>query len=537
MSVSPDGGTVAPTVAAACATHAVPTQPLRRLSSTQFRNTLVDLFGAPLAASTQAGSLFPATVITHGFSGDSEANSVNTSQSNAIEDEAERIASRVIAAPDPWLRALLPCPMPTTIADAQIDGCIDAFVAGFGLRAFRRPVTDSETKIARGVYDAIRPSQGAAKAFASVLQFFVESPPLLYRVERGSGPVADRPGLVALTGYELASRLSFLFADSGPDAELLDAASKGALASPDQIEAHARRLMSLPRFQDALAAFHRDWLHLYENAAKDPARYPTYTPAVQASLAEEPAHLLKYVLEQGDGSLKSLLGASEMPVNATLADYYGVSAPGATADHWVPVAVPNRRGLLTLASVQTALARSITTTPIHRGNFLRTSVLCEPALMLPAKVDTATPLAGAAGAATARGRLDPLMTRPDCMGCHKQFNPIGLGLENYDGVGLWRDKENGETIDASGEVDLGAATPLGFKGPGELVTLMSSSDKVQQCYALQWFRSSVGRSETPEDQCSIAAVQSTVVKSKGDLRELLVALTRTDAFLYRKAAE
>src|SRR5690606_31249807 len=115
------------------------------------------------------------------------------------------------------------------------------FIVQFGQRAFRRPLSSSEAALARRVYDEVRPHQDATSAFAALVQYFVQAPQLLYRVERGGRTLG--PGLVQLTDWEMASRLSYFFLDSMPDAELLAAAAEGRLSAPEQVEAQARRLI------------------------------------------------------------------------------------------------------------------------------------------------------------------------------------------------------------------------------------------------------------------------------------------------------
>jgi Protein of unknown function (DUF1592)/Protein of unknown function (DUF1588)/Protein of unknown function (DUF1585)/Protein of unknown function (DUF1595)/Protein of unknown function (DUF1587) len=522
---------------AACAQRTLPTQPLRRLSDEQYRNVLGDLFGATLAAPLVTGSMFPPTIIKVGFAGDANANVVNTDQSNAIEDNAEHVAATILAAPDKYLRALLPCTLPATYADAQIDACVGDFITKFGQRAYRRPLTAGEVALARRVYDAVHPSQGALAAWVSVVQYFVQAPALLYRVERGAG-AASVAGLVKLTDHEMATRLSFLFLNGAPDAALLDAAAAGMLSTSEQVSAQARRLMKDPRFIDAMGAFHRDWLHVFElgSMTKDSTVFPDFTPAVQASLLAENTELGRSILADPAANIRSLLVASEVPVNATLAAYYGATAPGATDAAWVKAAVPHRSGLLTSGAVMAALSKVNRSNPIHRGAFVRTAVMCDNLPGLPANVDTAGPLQDTAGLPTARQRLAPLTTRADCKGCHLQINPSGFALENYDGAGRWREQESGTTIDAAGALDVGNGA-VSFSTPAEFLALLAGSDKVRDCYSLQWLRAALGRVEAPEDACSLATLKSAVVKSRGDLRELLVALTQTDAFLYRRTVE
>ncbi len=523
-----------PTVAKACQVRTLPVQPLRRLSSTQYANVIRELFGAQ-GDNVLAGTLFPPTVIDRGFSNDAAANTVNTEQSNAIEDEATRIATLVIDAPQTYLRALLPGTLPQTIDDAAIDGAIDAFITDFGRRAYRHPLSAEETSRVRGLYTAVRSEQGATKAFAAVVQFFVQSPQLLYRVERGAGdgPVAE---LEKLAPYEMASRLSFLFLDSAPDAELYAAAERGELVTKAQVAAQARRLASDPRFGDVLARFHADWLHLYELTSKDTTLFPNYTPAVRASLENEVGELTRLVFEAG-GTIEDVLSTPKLPVDGTLASYYGVNGP---SSGWSAVEIPGRRGILTLGSVLAALAKTSTSSPIHRGNFFRNEVLCRPAISLPpASLDLMEPLQSTANLPTARQRYAPLLSNPMCMGCHEKFNPIGFAFENFDAAGRFRTEENGVTIDASGTLDVGpdgAPNVVSFANASELVAHIGPTELAQDCYAKQWFRASNGRLDTDEDSCSTAQLKYLVSATGGDLRELMVALTQVDAFLYRRKA-
>ncbi len=519
---------------ALCGAGSVPEQPLRRLSSTQYHNTMVDLFGAELSKRVLQGSMFPATVIKAGFSGDAEANVVNTSESHAIEDNAEQIAVEISKDPEPFLRALLPCALPTSLADADISSCMDKFIDTFGERAYRRPITAEEHTIVRGLFDAIAKTQGAKLGWTSTLQFFVQSPALLYRVERGMGEPAA--GLIQLSDYEIAARLSYLFTDSMPDEELRKAARDQKLRTREQITAHAKRLMDSPRFFDVLGAFHRDWLHLYEleAAAKDPAAFPEFTPELKQSMLRETNEYVRYVLEEADGSLRTLLSGTTLPVDSQLAPVYGVEAP--TAAGFTPVEMLKRRGLLTQASFMTTMAKTDRTNPIHRGAFFLREVLCKKLPTLPGNVDLQGPLTSSAGMPTARERFAPLLEDSACSGCHTLFNPTGLAFEQFDAMGRFRTEENGEKIDTKGAIDLGQGMKS-FDSALALIDLVADSQIAQDCYSLQWFRASLGRREAAEDACTLETLNQAAVDSKGDIRELLLALTRSDAFLFRAVSE
>lgn len=515
----------------------LPGQPLRRLSSTQYRNTVRDLFGADLAQTLLNGSIFPTTVISSGFINDAEANSVNTEESNAIEDNAERIATLVLAAPDRFVRALLPCPLANSLGDADIDACINKFIGEFGQRVYRRPLTAGETTIVRNLYDRVRVDQPAIEAWSALLQFFVQSPALLYRVERGASQTSS--GFTRLTSYEMASRLSYFLLDSLPDEELFAEAAADRLLTVAQVAVQARRLIQTGAFNQVLDGFHRDWLRLYtlEQTGKDQSVFPEYTPAVKASMLEEASQLVRYVLDEADGSVATLLGTKITPVNSVLAAFYGVDASGATdADTWVPVEVPNRRGLLTLGSLMATLSNVDRTNAIHRGAFFQREILCNRLPAFPANLDTQGPLEDTSMLPTARERLSPLLANGTCKACHSQFNPTGLAFEKYDAVGLWREQENGADIDASGTLSLDGTEQM-FADPLELAEQISQSEQARDCYTLQWYRAALGRREFAEDACSLAVAQRDTADASGDLREMIVAITQTDGFMYRTPAD
>lgn len=525
-------GTGGPTDGVAgCDAREVPGQPLRRLSSAQYHNTLRDLLGPALAETLVAGSLFPQTVVERGFANDAEANVVNTAESHAIEDNAERIAAAVIADPDAFL-SLMPCPDVSSSDPSSVDGCVDAFIASFGARAYRRPVSDGETTVVRSLYDRVRQDGSAVEAFSALMQLFVQAPALLYRVERGAEEVL--PGLVRLSDHEMASRISYFFADTMPDAELFTEAEAGRLRTPDQVAAQARRLIGAPTFHRVLEGFHRDWLHVYSLASggKDTGVFPQYNAQLRDSLLEEVGRFVQNVLERGDGSVRSLLGSSEGMVDPALAELYAL----APVDDWTAVDLPERRGVLTLASVMAAQASASQTDPIHRGLFVQEEVLCNDLPSLPVDVDTMTALDDVSGLPTARERLQPLLTDPSCSGCHSQFNPTGLALENYDALGQWREFENDAPILSAGTLTLDTV-PVEFGGPLEMMDSIAASDQARDCYTRQWFRASLGRREAVADRCSLDVATRAAADSDGDIVELLVAIATSDAFMYRSVED
>jgi hypothetical protein len=487
-------------------------QPLRRLSHEQYANVLGDLFGDSLGPALGAVSIFPATVVETGFTSDADANVVSTAESQRIEDNAERLATHLLENAGTAIPELMPCAAAGT--DAAIEGCIDEFIRDFGLRAFRRPLRDQERAIARGLFDEVRASQGARTGWAAVMQFFLQAPALLYRTEPGQGGSSP---LVALSDYEMASRLSFFFWNSMPDDELFDAAARGELRTRAEVEAQARRMLDDPRTLETIGAFHRDWLRVYR-LTDAPKEDPEFTDEVRAAMLAEPRAFVQWVFDQG-GSFESLMSAGSYPIAPELAGIYG-----GTSD--------DRSGIFTLASVAASHAREGSSNPIERGAFFRRDVLCTPIPALPGDIDIASPLESTAGRPTARERLAPLLERSDCRACHTLMNPIGMAFENYDAVGRWRDTENGATIDASADVEVGDIRGHA-NGPAELMELVAASDVARDCYAQKWLHFVLGRALVPADECNLGSLEVAFDESGGDIRELLVATTQLDAFMYR----
>jgi hypothetical protein len=135
---------------------------------------------------------------------------------------------------------------------------------------------------------------------------------------------------------------------------------------------------------------------------------------------------------------------------------------------------------------------------------------------------------------TTRNQFTQHSKDPLCKSCHQLMDPIGFGFEHFDGLGRYRETEWGLAIDASGEL-LSTDVDGPYQGVVELAARLGSSDQVKSCVAKQWFRFGYGRSETEADTCSIDEVQAAFAAADYDIKELIIALTQTDAFRYRHA--
>jgi hypothetical protein len=267
--------------------------------------------------------------------------------------------------------------------------------------------------------------------------------------------------------------------------------------------------------------------------------FPSYSPEMNAAMAAELPAFLDYMLSSGDHTLSTLLTANMAFVSGPLASLYGVTAPAGSETAPQRVTLPEnhgRSGLLTQAGFMSVQAHPDQTSPVLRGKFVRAMLLCDPPPPPPDDVNVALPEIDPN--ATARERFSAhFESGASCSTCHQMMDPIGFAFENFDAMGQWRDTEAGQAIDASGElVGTRDETINGpFIGVRELATKLATSPVVQDCMATQLFRFGAGRGEAASDACSIATLQDTFTAAGGDLVELLVAMTQTDAFLYRNA--
>jgi hypothetical protein len=193
-----------------------------------------------------------------------------------------------------------------------------------------------------------------------------------------------------------------------------------------------------------------------------------------------------------------------------------------------------RAGLLTQAGFLSVQGHPDQTSPVLRGKFVRTMMLCQPPPPPPDDVNISLPDIDQGG--TARERFGAHLTAgASCSGCHALMDPIGLAFEHFDSMGQYREMDNGQAIDATGEIYEVTDPSLagGFDGVAELAAKLASSEMVRDCVATQWFRFAAGRLETNPDSCSLATMQNTFNTTNGDVLELIVAMTESDAFRFR----
>jgi hypothetical protein len=283
--------------------------------------------------------------------------------------------------------------------------------------------------------------------------------------------------------------------------------------------------------------FHEQWLDYreIESIAKDPEVFPDYDIDIAAAQRAEIEAFVDHVVFEGEGTLHALLAAPYTFVDDALAGYYGLPLPGGTGMQQVTPDDREVAGVVTQGAILAVHANPHETHPIQRGLFVREQLLCTIPPPPPDDVDITPPPVDPN--ATTRERYEQHRSDPACSGCHNLMDPLGFGLENFDATGRWRTQENGIDIDASGQI-VGTDVDGTFVGAKELAERLASSTVAADCVATQWFRFAYGRTETPDaDACTIEDLQTRFADADHSIQELLVALTQTDAFLYRPVAE
>lgn len=396
---------------------------------------------------------------------------------------------------------------PTTDREKRVHEFCRRFVE----RAFRRPITNDETKVFVDLQ--FQASTDLEAAVKRVVLLTLKSPRFLYR-EVSGGP----------DGYDVASRLSFALWDSIPDNELLKAAAAGELASRDQLVRHAERMLADPRAEAKLQGFFHHWLKVDHalDIAKDPNRYPGFDESIVSDLRTSLDLFLHEIAWDGDGDFRKLLLAEDVYLNGRLAKFYGADLPSDADFQKVTLDDGKRAGVLTHPFLLAAFAYSGTTSPIHRGVFVSRGVLGIP-LRTPPEAFTPLP-EELHPELTTRERV-VLQTQPQaCMSCHGVLNPLGFALENFDAVGRYRKEENGKPIDATGTYQTRAGDTVSFAGARDLASFLADSEEVHAAFAEQLFHHLVQQPVRAYGPETLTDLRHSFAENGFDVRKLMVEI-------------
>jgi hypothetical protein len=517
VSTGPQPTTPPVTVDTSCESPQPGRSPLRRLTRFEYSNTIQTLLGTD----TDLGQRLPAELLGNGFGNDADNQPTSPFLIEQYSLLAAELASQ-ISSPE---------------VAARYDGCLIAeapdevtcarsFLSKFAEAAYRRPLQAAELDELVALQQVLREQGDWTASVSGAVEAVLQSPDFLYRVEFGE----DVQGARRLTGHEMASRLSYFFWGAPPDQLLLDSAADGTLEEPEGVAAQAERLLDDPRARQVVQFFFDSLLPINNltDQTRDVELFPTFSAQIGNLQHEEVSQFLMHEIFEANGSWDSILTAPYTYVNEQLANFYGMT--GVQGEQFVKVDVDTtkRLGLLTQGGVLTGTTVTNMTNPVRRGGFLLSHVLCIdvplPSEELAEEIKPPEPYSGSTG----RERFSAHSQDDRCSGCHALLDPPGFALENYDAVGLWRDQENGVTIDASGNLPgIGS-----FSGPVELVQRIAENPATYSCFAQQWQKFGYGRKLDEGDKCNKQQLTDAFEGSGHNVKQLLLALTQTDGFRY-----
>jgi hypothetical protein len=465
----------------------VSTQRVRRLTDDELDGVVSDLLGVKVTVF--AGRVPDARA--EGYDDDARGLVVSGPKLDAYVAAAEEIAPR--------LTAKAQC-----FALDTPRACAERFARDIAPRAFGRPVTDDEIADLLTVYDSGDTRENAMNALA---QAILVAPSTLYRTEIG-----DQSGM--LDDYEIASQLSFLITGARPDADLTAAAARGELHDPNVVRTQATRLLATPRARDQRIRFFVGWLELAHFEDLTRLGIPELTPSVKTAMSDEASRFVTQARTFDD-----LFGP--IHPDARLSVIYGGD----------PDPITRRGGVLALAAFLTQHSGIDATNPVDRGLFVRSRMLCQE-LGSPPLEAFKVPIPPASDkSTTTRQKYEAHSKDPQCASCHSMMDPIGFGLERFDAIGRYREKEHGQDVDDTGALS-SSDVDGEFRGPAALATKLVGSDEARACFVTQMYRWAEGR--RPDDPCELATLTDGFIAQGDGIDALILSYVTRREFFVRK---
>ena len=416
--------------------------------------------------------------------------------------------------------------------------CAEQILGRLARRAYRRPVTPRDLTALLSFYEAGRRDGDFETGIQTALEFLLTDPEFVFRAERA--PVDAEPGIAYPVGdMELASRLSFFLWGSVPDDELLDVAAEGRLAEPAVLEQQVRRMLALPRARRTLTeSFAGQWLglHRLRNASPDPTVFPEFDENLRVAMRRETQLFLETQLLD-DQPVSELLTAGYTFVNDRLAEHYGI--PDVHGNHFRRITLPDdrRAGILGQASILTLTSYANRTSPVTRGKWVLESLLGAPPAEPPADVPDLGTREEGEPPTSVRALMEVHRRNPACATCHRTMDPLGFALENYDGIGRWRDTEDtgvpgelGPAIDPSGLAPDGSP----FEGASGLRQILAHGEEFTATLTERLLTYATGRRLEAADMPAVRRIQREAAAGESRWSALILAIVNSEPFQTRR---
>ena len=498
---------------------------IRRLNKAEYNNTIRDLTGLDL----NLADGFPSDDVGEGFDNIGDVLSLPPILMEKYLDAAYTIADGVFE-DENRSRKIFPH-QPSSdnlLAKAQ---AARLNIQEFASRAFRRPVTqDEQVRLFTIVRDAWGQDVDSEEIYKTVVVAVLTSPHFLFRIEKDPDP-DDKDGIRNLNGFELASRLSYFLWSSMPDQRLLDLAKTGELTQRDVLIAETKRMLGDPKAGALVNNFAGQWLQLRDvtRLEPDPDLFPEFDNELQRSMRKETELFFEAMIAE-DRNVLEFLTADFTYVNQRLAEHYGLEP--VTGDGFQRVKLAKgRRGVLTHASILMLTSNPTRTSPVKRGKWILDNILAEPPPPPPADVPELEE--GIETLGSLREQMEQHRSNESCAVCHRTMDALGFGLENFDAVGAWRDRDGKFEIDASGELPGG----IGFDGADGLMKILTDHKAEQfcRCLAQKMLTYGLGRGLNSYDRCVINDAYEQLKANDFRFSQLIIAIVTSDPFTMREA--
>ncbi len=500
---------------------------IRRLNRVEYDNTIRDLVGIDFHPSND----FPSDDVGEGFDNIADVLALSPILVEKYLNAAEQIADKIYADDRALKRIMVHEP------DDEVD-ILEATRRNFRLfadRAFRRPVTDEELNRILGVMlKAYQNGFSNEEIGKSGIQAVLVSPQFLFRVEsdtnaeaKGHGGAPD--GVRRLNDFEIASRLSYFLWSSMPDSELFGLAKKSKLGNAQTLIAQVRRMLQDPKASALVDNFAGQWLQLrdLDSLTPDTEKFVTFDDALRTAMRRETEMFFDAVMRE-DRSILEFLTADFTYVNERLASHYGME--GVHGDEFRRVQLGDRRrGILTHASILLLTSNPGRTSPVKRGKWILDNILGEPPSPPPADVPPLDEEADEIG--TLRERMAQHRSNEACSVCHRKMDALGFGLENFDAIGAWRNRDGKFPIVASGSLPGNVA----FDTPSELVAILADrkAEEFSRCLTKKMLTYGLGRGLDAYDRCAVNKIVEQLAENDYRFSSLITGIVLSEPFLFR----
>jgi len=420
-------------------------------------------------------------------------------------------------------------------ADGEDRDAARKILDRFAVRAFRRPLGAGESDRLLALYDAARKNGKAfAPAVRQGLWSILVSPHFLFRAERDTSD-RDETGACRLNDWELASRLSYFLWSTMPDETLLDLAARGKLRDPTVLREQARRMLADPKSRALVDNFAGQWLGLrrLETIQPDHGMFPTFNEALRRAMIDEPWTFFERLVRD-DRSILDLVDADYSFLNEPLAKHYGIKGVSGDAMRRVELKDPNRGGVLTMAGILTLTSHPTRTSAVKRGKWILDEILGAPPPPPPPNVpelNEASKDRPDAKTLSLRQRLELHRADPQCFGCHKRMDVLGLGMENYDPIGRWRENDGGKRIEVAGTLPTGER----FSTPGQLKKILAGcKEDFARALTEKMFVFALGRGTERGDRREIRRVVESLRRNDYRFSALIEEVVTSYPFRHRR---